>query len=189
MPKIDIIETELFSTVLEEATEALQYLIKNYGETELYGFVLCADNDVTSVYPAANTLTGWNSQCEENVEDVKYYKTESRYRNFYKWYANEWRIRVPDEYNFKKTTKLLYPESSTDETGEEFLIRKRMVIEIIDKSLAEARKQILGQRENLAVLLIINDAEEYEKRLIIEAATPFNSESVIAELCSLYGLS
>lgn len=186
MPKQNINDTELFNAVLDDAIKALEYLVHQYGESELYAFVLCADNDVTSVYPAVNTIKEWDSQCKENMEDMKYYRDEERFRNFYKWYADEWPITVPIDYNFSKTTKVIYPESSEDESDEDFLSRKKLVIEVINKALAEARRHVVGSSKKLAVLLIINDAEEYERNLIIEAATPHNNESVIAELSSLY---
>ena len=93
---------------------------------------------------------------------------------------------MPDQHQFRKATKVIYSENSVDETDEQFLERKILAIEVINKALAVARDCVFGSSSNLAVFLAINDAEKYERELIIEAARPYNNESVLAELCKLY---
>lgn len=150
----------LRKTAVREAIVAFQAAVSKYSDETFYVFCLYTDNDVTSVYPVANTLEGFQRICAASNNEEP---------NYYQWAPAEWDLDFGqyDQSGFMaKTNKLLYPTEYPEESGEVFGERKRRALIALTEVLAEVRESGVfsdhSRHSRIAFWVNIGDAMDRE---------------------------
>lgn len=109
MPSANINQQQLFETALLEGTAAFEAAIAKYSDEHFYAFCFCTDSDVTSIYPMAHTVEGF-----ERI----YPKDKDADQAYYKWVPAEWQLDFGQfgEHSFMaQTNQRLAPDYFNEE--------------------------------------------------------------------------
>lgn len=186
MPAQRLNQDQLFEVALQEGTAAFEAAIAQYNNERFYAFCFYTDNDVTSIYPTANTLEGF-----ERI----YPGGNPSDRNYYKWYPGEWDLdfgQLGDRDLMEATNTLLYPDSSNEanETDEAFGERKRQTLITLTRVLLTICEVKVfanhGVHERLAFWVNIGDAIEQEIEWMFQPALPHLKTNDVHELRQLF---
>jgi Domain of unknown function (DUF4303) len=118
MPEQPIDQNHLLDTAFVEGRAAFEAVIARYPTERFYAFCFYADNDVTSVFPTANTTEGIDRIFDEKQEE----------RIYFQWNPAEWKLDFGSNDFMAKTKKLLYPTSFSPEPPSVFGKRKLDVV-------------------------------------------------------------
>jgi hypothetical protein len=180
MPAKGLDQQRLLEVASAEAQATFEGTVARYPGERFYAFGLYTDNDVTSVFPVANTAEGLDRIFNPQVES----------RNYYKWAPAEWRVDAGDPRDLAATNALLYPADRTPEPPAEFHVRKRRTIETLTEALARVRAAgvFAGRcvRERVAFWVNIGDALPGEVEWMFGAAIPHLDRPDIDELRDLF---
>ncbi len=189
MPEQNLDQSRLLDTAVSEGKAAFQAALAKYPTDRFYAFCLCTDNDVTSVYPTANTTEGFQRICNsDDPDDV----------NYYRWAPAEWDIdfgQFGDADLMPRTNKLLHPDYSNyrDEPAVQFGERKRKTLMTLTDALLEIRESGIftnrAVRERLAFWINIGDAMPGEIEWMFQPAIAHLETVDVTELRRLYQFS
>lgn len=173
MPSKNLDQNRLFEAAVREGTAAFQAAISQYPQEQFYAFSFYTDNDVTSLYPVANTVEGL--QRIDPGDDPEE-------RNYYQWTPDEWDIDFGqyDEADLMaETNQLLQPtadEYELDESLEAFGERKRCTLLTLNKALLSIRETGIfsghSAREKLAFWVNIGDPMPDEVEWMLNPTIP-----------------
>lgn len=182
MPARGINQSQLLKVTIEEGTKVFQDIQLKYTNENFYSFCLGTDNDVTSVFPMANTEEALNRISADEKGDPIAVKA-------YRWSPEEWDIEF-NEAEFEKTNSILFPDYTIHENDNNFIERKRQTIETLTKALYEIKNNgvFAGQKNasQISFFVSIGDAEEYEINMMIDSLSKYNNDSTINDLKWLY---
>lgn len=168
MPSQSLDQDSLLTTAISEGAAALQRAIETFPTESFYVFCFYTDNDVTSIYPTANTV--------EALQRIDGYEDDE---NYYRWSPAEWQLDFgqygkPDL--MAQTNKLLYPdyESESEEPDECFDLRKQKTLNTLTTALLSIRESGLfscaAAHEQLAFWVNISDPYGAEIEWMLEPA-------------------
>ena len=168
MPSQSLDQETLLTTAVAEGTTALQRAINAFPTESFYAFCFYTDNDVTSIYPTANTV--------EALQRIDGYESD---KNYYRWSPAEWQLDFgqygkPDL--MVRTNKLLYPnyESESEEPDDWFALRKQKTLNTLTTALLSIRESGLfsgsAAHEKVAFWVNIGDAYGTEIEWMLKPA-------------------
>lgn len=186
MPAQNLDESRLFETAVREGTKAFRSAIEKYGGERFYAFCFYTNNDVTSVYPTANTEEGFRRICASDDPDDL---------NYYRWAPAEWDLdfgQFEETDLMLKTNRRLYPHYAKDEneSAEQFGHRKRQTLVTLTNVLLRIRESGLfasrAVRDRLAFWVNIGDAMPGEIEWMFQPAIPHLDMEDVTELRRLF---
>lgn len=185
MPSIHLDQNQLFERAVSEGTAAFTKAISKYPKERFYAFCFYTDNDVTSIYPHANT--------REGLKRI-YAGRDSEERNYYKWAPAEWGLNF-GQYGRRdlmvRTNKLLHPDDrEPEETPRSFGARKKQTIVTLTKALLAIRDAKVFQghsaRKKLAFWVNIGDSDTHERKWMLHPSFPHLDSVDVRELKRLF---
>lgn len=121
----------LLETATREGIEAFRAAVEKYPEEKFYAFVFYVDNDITSVYPHANTVEQYEQL--ETSDDPTYFK----------WAPAEWPLdfgQYGDSEFMRETSALLNSKQDGADSPSDFGELKRQTLATLAQALLEIRK-------------------------------------------------
>jgi hypothetical protein len=188
MPARNLDQATLFDTAVREGKAAFAKAIEAAPGEHFYAFAFYSDNDVTGVYPAANTLESYRRayQGPEDSEEGIYYK----------WAPAEWNLDFGQFGSgdlMNETTKLMYPPNSDYDAREpidEWYTRKVATIKTLNNALFRIREDgVFAGRSDpakLACFLNIGDAMDDEIELMFQDIIKDLDPGVVVEMRRLF---
>jgi hypothetical protein len=177
----------LRKTAVREAIVAFQAAVSKYSSEEFYVFCLYTDNDVTSVYPVANTLEGLKRICAASDDEGT---------NYYRWAPAEWDLdfgQYEPSSHMTETNKLLYPVEHPEEENEVFGERKQRALVTLTDVLAEVRESGVfsghSRHSKIAFWVNIGDAMDQEIEWMFQPAIAHLESTELQSIRRLFGFS
>lgn len=182
MPSQSLDQKRLLETAFAEGRAAFEAVISRYPNERFYAFCLYTDNDVTSVFPTANTIEG--------IERILNPALESRH--YYQWNPAEWQLDFGHRF-MDETNNLLYPSFDPPERPDPpgaFGKRKRATIGTLSAALLRIRESGIftghGLHERIAFWLNIGDAMPGEIEWMFQPVLPHLDRADLDELRKLF---
>jgi hypothetical protein len=170
MPAQNLDQAALLAAAVDEGLSAFKAAVAKYRGERFYAFCFYTDNDVTSVYPTAATLEGFERVCPTDAAPQD--------RLYYRWAPAEWDLDFGQHASARfmtLTNRLMYPAADEpDEPPGAFGARKRRTLATLTAALLEIRAvgvfATVATSSRIACWVNIGDAIEGEIEWMFEPA-------------------
>ena len=183
MPKQGLEQKRLLETAFLDGRAEFEAVIAKYPKERFYAFCFYTDNDVTSVFPTANTVEGIDRIFDPTLES----------RLYYRWNPAEWKLDFGNHRLMVETNNLLYPSfdpPEPEEPSSEFGKRKRDTIRTLNAALLKIRESGIfsghSVRDRIAFWLNIGDAMPGEIEWMFQPVLSHLDREDIDELRKLF---